>query len=326
MLVIEVDGGQHAEARAYDSGATTSCAEWSGLPNPAVLEQRGARKHGWRLAGNCCGTQPHWLVRRHPPSQPSPTRGEGARPVGGTGCVLSPFPHISTSSPTSSPPRVVRSAVGRSIASASSHRATPPAHSGNWVTGRRSASRRRSARSVRHPQPRPRRHPGIGRSTFGALFGGIVAAEVFKAFKRRVRVDRRRLRRAAQRRPDLGRIGCFLAGLADMTYGTPTTLPWGRDFGDGIGRHPVQLYESPAMLVFLGWFLAWLRRAPQSSPRSASICSSPGRGPALPAGSSPSPTRRSRPLTMFRSAASPLLLYAARHADASPGASRAARA
>jgi phosphatidylglycerol:prolipoprotein diacylglycerol transferase len=41
----------------------------------------------------------------------------------------------------------------------------------------------------------------------------------------------------------VGRIGCFLAGLADDTYGTPTSLPWAIDFGDGIPRHPTQLYE-----------------------------------------------------------------------------------
>lgn len=45
----------------------------------------------------------------------------------------------------------------------------------------------------------------------------------------------------------VGRIGCFLAGLADDTYGTATTLPWGIDFGDGIRRHPTQLYE----IIFL---------------------------------------------------------------------------
>ena len=41
----------------------------------------------------------------------------------------------------------------------------------------------------------------------------------------------------------VGRVGCLLAGLADDTYGTPTSLPWGVDFGDGISRHPVQAYE-----------------------------------------------------------------------------------
>jgi prolipoprotein diacylglyceryltransferase len=41
----------------------------------------------------------------------------------------------------------------------------------------------------------------------------------------------------------IGRIGCFIAGLADDTYGLPTRLPWGVDFGDGVPRHPTQLYE-----------------------------------------------------------------------------------
>ena len=41
----------------------------------------------------------------------------------------------------------------------------------------------------------------------------------------------------------VGRIGCFLSGLADRTYGVATALPWGVDFGDGVARHPTQLYE-----------------------------------------------------------------------------------
>ena len=53
----------------------------------------------------------------------------------------------------------------------------------------------------------------------------------------------------------VGRLGCFFAGLPDYTYGIPTSLPWGVDFGDGIPRHPVQLYESGAMLVFLVLYL-----------------------------------------------------------------------
>jgi phosphatidylglycerol:prolipoprotein diacylglycerol transferase len=52
----------------------------------------------------------------------------------------------------------------------------------------------------------------------------------------------------------VGRIGCFLSGLADRTYGVATTLPWAVDFGDGIARHPTQLYEI-AFLVALGALL-----------------------------------------------------------------------
>jgi phosphatidylglycerol---prolipoprotein diacylglyceryl transferase len=42
----------------------------------------------------------------------------------------------------------------------------------------------------------------------------------------------------------IGRIGCFFNGCC---YGLPSGLPWAVDFGDGITRHPTQLYE----LVFM---------------------------------------------------------------------------
>src|SRR5690606_7070288 len=32
----------------------------------------------------------------------------------------------------------------------------------------------------------------------------------------------------------IGRIGCFFGGLFDTTFGLPTGLPWGVDFGDGV--------------------------------------------------------------------------------------------
>lgn len=38
----------------------------------------------------------------------------------------------------------------------------------------------------------------------------------------------------------VGRLACF---SAPCCYGTPTSLPWGVDFGDG-PRHPTQLYEA----------------------------------------------------------------------------------
>lgn len=39
----------------------------------------------------------------------------------------------------------------------------------------------------------------------------------------------------------VGRLACFSAGCC---AGTVTSLPWGVDFGDGLLRHPAQLYES----------------------------------------------------------------------------------
>ncbi len=59
----------------------------------------------------------------------------------------------------------------------------------------------------------------------------------------------------------IGRIGCFLTGLSDQTYGVPTTLPWGVDFGDGVSRHPTQVYES-LFLILLAIALAWIARRP----------------------------------------------------------------
>jgi phosphatidylglycerol---prolipoprotein diacylglyceryl transferase len=47
----------------------------------------------------------------------------------------------------------------------------------------------------------------------------------------------------------IGRIGCFLAGLPDQTYGLPTNLPWAWDFGDGVPRHPTQIYEIVFLVV-----------------------------------------------------------------------------
>jgi prolipoprotein diacylglyceryltransferase len=50
----------------------------------------------------------------------------------------------------------------------------------------------------------------------------------------------------------IGRVGCFLNGVYEPTFGLPTSLPWGMDLGDGIPRHPVALYE----IAFLG--LLWM--------------------------------------------------------------------
>ncbi|WP_121809789.1 prolipoprotein diacylglyceryl transferase [Mucilaginibacter kameinonensis] len=50
----------------------------------------------------------------------------------------------------------------------------------------------------------------------------------------------------------IGRTGCFLAGLEDGTYGVASNLPWAIDFGDGIRRHPTNLYE----IIF--WLMIWV--------------------------------------------------------------------
>jgi prolipoprotein diacylglyceryltransferase len=105
---------------------------------------------------------------------------------------------------------------------------------------------------------------GLGRSAFGAIFGGIVGVEVWKRIKRRGGSTGIVYVVPLSVGMIFGRIGCQFSGLYDMTHGAPTALPWAWDFGDGVGRHPSPLYESIAMLAFLAGFLAWFRRAPQT--------------------------------------------------------------
>jgi phosphatidylglycerol---prolipoprotein diacylglyceryl transferase len=47
----------------------------------------------------------------------------------------------------------------------------------------------------------------------------------------------------------IGRIGCHLEGLEDGTFGKPTTWATGIDFGDGITRHPTNLYEITFLII-----------------------------------------------------------------------------
>ncbi len=97
-------------------------------------------------------------------------------------------------------------------------------------------------------------------SVAGALAGGIIAVELWKW-----RHGVRQSTGAAFVLPlsvgiALGRLGCLFSGLLDFTYGVPTSLPWGFDLGDGAARHPVQLYESLAMALFAGFFVAARKR------------------------------------------------------------------
>lgn len=102
--------------------------------------------------------------------------------------------------------------------------------------------------------------PGIGRSIVGALAGAIVAVEIFKRLRGISGSTGLIFVPAFATSVMVGRWGCYFAGLSDETHGTPTTLPWGHDFGNGIARHPVQLYESFTMAVFLVIALVLLAR------------------------------------------------------------------
>ncbi|CAN5205764.1 prolipoprotein diacylglyceryl transferase [soil metagenome] len=89
----------------------------------------------------------------------------------------------------------------------------------------------------------------------GGFFGGILGVELIK-----------KILKEKQRSGDLfvfpillamiiGRIGCFLTALNDHTAGGATTMPWGIDYGDGVFRHPLPLYEI--IFLALTFFVLW---------------------------------------------------------------------
>lgn len=88
-----------------------------------------------------------------------------------------------------------------------------------------------------------------GKTIVGALIGGVITVEAMKRYIG-LRISTGDLYAIPLAIGIVvGRIGCFLTGLSDNTYGTPTTLPWGVDFGDGILRHPTQLYEIAFLIA-----------------------------------------------------------------------------
>lgn len=100
----------------------------------------------------------------------------------------------------------------------------------------------------------------VARSIVGALAGAIAAIELFKWARGISGSTGLIFVPAFAATVAVGRWGCFFSGLADETYGTPSTLPWAVDLGDGVLRHPVQLYESFSMMAFLAYALVMLAR------------------------------------------------------------------
>lgn len=59
----------------------------------------------------------------------------------------------------------------------------------------------------------------------------------------------------------IGRIGCFLSGINEFTYGKETSFFLGMDLGDGIMRHPTSLYEL-VFLILLFFGLKYIKNHP----------------------------------------------------------------
>jgi phosphatidylglycerol---prolipoprotein diacylglyceryl transferase len=94
------------------------------------------------------------------------------------------------------------------------------------------------------------RHLLQGKSVVGGLLGGLLGVEISKKMVGQTHSTGDAFVWPLAVGMCIGRLGCFFSGLADHTYGNMTALPWGVDFGDGIARHPTQIYEIVFLVIW----------------------------------------------------------------------------
>jgi len=101
-----------------------------------------------------------------------------------------------------------------------------------------------------------------GQSIVGGLLGGLIGVEAAKALTRQTRSTGDAMVWPIAAGLAFGRVGCLVAGLHDDTFGVATTLPWGLDFGDGVPRHPTQVYDAIAALGLVAAVRGRFQRVP----------------------------------------------------------------
>ncbi|MBT2765355.1 prolipoprotein diacylglyceryl transferase family protein [Paenibacillus sp. ISL-20] len=110
-----------------------------------------------------------------------------------------------------------------------------------------------------------------GKTIVGGLLGGLIGVELTKRWVGWKHSTGDDFVYPLMLGLGLGRIGCFLTGLDDHTYGTPTTWFTGVDFGDGIYRHPTQLYEILFLIVLALLLIPLYRQSRGRSTRAGYV-------------------------------------------------------
>ncbi|RUT35513.1 diacylglyceryl transferase [Paenibacillus zeisoli] len=90
-----------------------------------------------------------------------------------------------------------------------------------------------------------------GKTIVGGLLGGLFGVELAKKLVGITRSTGDDFAFPLLIAIAIGRIGCFLTGLDDHTHGIPTDWITGFDYGDGILRHPTQLYEIGFLSLYV---------------------------------------------------------------------------
>lgn len=94
----------------------------------------------------------------------------------------------------------------------------------------------------------------LNKTIMGGLFGGLMGVEGIKKILKEPNSSGDLFTLPIIVAIIIGRIGCFLNGVYEPTYGIETDLPWGMDLGDGKFRHPIALYE----ILFLSLLWSFL--------------------------------------------------------------------
>jgi phosphatidylglycerol:prolipoprotein diacylglycerol transferase len=94
------------------------------------------------------------------------------------------------------------------------------------------------------------------KSIMGGLFGGLIGVEFSKKIIKEKESSGDLFTLPIILGIFIGRIGCFLAGTNEFTYGIETNSFVGMNLGDGVMRHPTSLYE----LIFLVILFICLRQ------------------------------------------------------------------
>ncbi|MES1215558.1 MAG: prolipoprotein diacylglyceryl transferase family protein [Bacteroidota bacterium] len=94
------------------------------------------------------------------------------------------------------------------------------------------------------------------KSIMGGLFGGLIGVETSKKIIGEKHSSGDLFTFPIITGIFIGRIGCFLSGTKEFTYGKETNFITGMNLGDGLYRHPVSLYE----MIFLILLFIFLKR------------------------------------------------------------------
>ncbi|GAA4271086.1 prolipoprotein diacylglyceryl transferase family protein [Aquimarina gracilis] len=97
------------------------------------------------------------------------------------------------------------------------------------------------------------------KTIMGGLFGGLFGVEATKKLINETKSSGDLFTFPIILGIIVGRIGCFLAGVNEFTYGIETTSFLGMDLGDGIMRYPIALFEV-VFLMILWVFLKHIQK------------------------------------------------------------------